>query len=335
MRVVELVMTDSVRWRIRRDDPAFLALQTLPGWRFINPLSLPLLSRDVQSGGGRYRLEGIVDDSIVIETNMLLLGGPDENVPSETVTLLMQDIVPQLLSHLRYQSKQTSIVRAHLGGAHVGPDPLSVPAPMFPSAKPGESLWMHNYDLNTAITWEQLSQANQAMAFGAPPLFADVLLDAVLAFLDRDDRRTILYATMAIEIIAKTKLHAADQPTPRVPNRQQSIEWLLHERSQAVLGRSLQRDQPRVYQLAQRVYRTRNQLVHEGMSLASSDTLPADGEGAFYALECADATFSWFGEQGNYLPSHGHVVAEVPVGYVLDIGRFPYMLPRAYRSALL
>ena len=165
-------------------------------------------------------------------------------------------------------------------------------------------------------------------------MFADVLLDAVLAFLDRDDRRTILYATMAIEIIAKTKLHAANQPTQRVPRGQQSIEWLLHHRSLVVLGRSLQHDQPRLYQLAQRVYRTRNQIVHEGSSLGAANVLPEDGEGAFYALECASAIFAWYGEPGEYVPTSGFVAAQVPIGHVLDPRRFPYLLPRTYRSAM-
>lgn len=334
MRIVEIELTHEVRWRIRCDDPASVALQTLPGWVCINPLSLPLLSRDVQAGGGRYRLESIVDDSIVIETNVLLLGGPDGDVPPQTMVSLLQVAVPQLLAHLRYQSKQTSMARAHVGGADVGPDRVSVPAPMFPVAKPGESQWMQTYDFNTAITWGHLARASQKMASGAPPLFADVLLDAVLAFLDRDDRRTILYATMAIEIIAKAKLHAANQPTPRVPRGHQSIEWLLHHQPQAVLGRSLQHDQPRLYQLAQRVYRTRNQIVHEGLSLGAANVLPAGGEGAFYALECASGIFSWYGEPGEYVPAPGFVVAQIPVGHVLDFSHFPYLLPRTYRSAL-
>ena len=314
VRIVEMLLTDDAWWRIGRDDPALHELQALPGWSFINPLVYPAVADT-----GHYRLDALVDDTVLIETNVLAFqtAGEDEEF------LRLSDFTSRLMAHLRYLSKQAELGRALFGGGHSSPRPRVVPSPLFPAAKPDNSQWVMNYRVNTAITWAQVQQADAAMLRGEPPLAAGVLLDAVLASMDHDDRRTILYAAMAVEILATTKLQVTR--TPRG-----AVAYLFDHQPLKVLGRSLRQEDPSLYAQIGRLYRTRNHIAHGGMAPVRPDLLPPRGEGAYLALECANAVFRWFGELGDYVPAHGGVPALVPEGWVLEVRGYPGILPGPY-----
>lgn len=329
--IVAAHLTADARWRIHRHDPVLHELQAYPDWAFINPLVYPQVAYEAQTRGGRYRLGEVVDDAILIETNVLIFQVTHDNTSAGSVFgLAWEQFMAQFLAHLRYQSKQVELARVLYGGGPFSERPVSMPTPTFPALRPNDSAWVMNFQLQTAITWSHVEQADAGMLQGDPPLYGSILCDAVLAFLDRDDRRTVLYAAMAVETIAKTMLSAGGSLLGQKQRSEPTALWLLHRQSSAVLGRSLKTDDPALFRQAERLFRTRNGLVHEGTWPQRGDVLPPDGEGAFHALPCANAVFAWFGESGDYMPAHGAVVGEIPEGWTLDLNRGPGFLPRAY-----
>lgn len=298
MRIIEIEFNEDIRWRIDQSDPCLLNLQSLPGWAFINPLVYPsILSQMVLPA--HYHLGLVVNGALLIETNALCFQLTSPHLSDQEIYRNSDEFAPQFLAHLGYQSKQAKISHAIYGGAALSLNLADVPDVIFPLLRAGESSHVINIDCVTAVQWIHVEHADKGIVAGDPPLYAGVLLDAAEAYLARDDRRTVLYAAMAVEMIARAKVGL-----PPKRNKGSNFQQLLGDLPLKTLGRSLEVEKPILYAQAEHLYRTRNGLVHEGKWPSDSTALPEGfaGEGAFRALECAQEVFHWFGEPGEYCP---------------------------------
>ncbi len=140
---------------------------------------------------------------------------------------------------------------------------------------------------------------------------------------------------MSVELIAERKLYEAGKPKGKGPPRESTVERLLHRQSLEMLGRSLRQDNPSLYLMIEKLYRTRNRLVHVGQVPASDEFFQIDsieakvlGKDALFAIRYANEVFKWFGEDDDFIPKPGHIVVSFPMGGQPVLPLFPMPLPR-------
>lgn len=335
MQVLETTLSGLVEWHIHKSDPPIIPLDSLPGWLLINPLLYPELA----SGNNHspYWMEALHNDAVILKTNAIFMA-THESIDQSIDNYMGQfdfAFFPDFLSSLRLVSKQVELARIHYGGASWTAQEKTFPDIHFPDPAPNNSLSMSNYRLQTAITMKHIKQADSNVVNGYFPVNAMMLLDAVLAFLDRDDRRAIIYAAMSIKLIAERKIYEAGKPNGKRPPRESTVERLLHRQSFEALGRSLRQENLPLYQMIEKLYRTRNKLVHEGRVPVSDEVFQIDsiearalGKDALFAIRCANEVFKWFGENDNFIPKPGHIVVSFPLRGQHVLTPFPVPLPR-------
>jgi hypothetical protein len=332
MLILEAQLTEDMRWIVRRSDPAFVDLASLSGLSLLNPLIYPSVSGEIPTSASRFRFGSIVGDSILIETNALVFLSTASETGETDGVMRVLDKCSELVRCLRQVSKQMELARALPAGIDIGReiDKANLASPRFPEIAADSKIWVSNYELSTAVSISHVQQADALILAGGPELHKSVLSDAVLAFLDRDDWRTVLYAALSLEIISETKLRHSASDQRRGRKGETTVERLLHRRPLEAIGRSLKEENPHLFREAEHLYRTRNQIVHEGGTVSKPDSFSLDGPGAWQALQCANNVFKWWGEDDDYLPVAGHVVGLVPVGYTPDLRKYPQALPRHY-----
>lgn len=331
MYVLEVSLSGLAEWSIHKSDPPSIPLESLPGWSLINPLLYPELID--KSNPTPFWMEALYNDAVLLKTNAILLA--TQQTIDDNAHRLLSFYVPDFLISLRLVSKQVELGRILYGGHHYSGQEKTLPDLHFPDAAPNNSLYFSNYRLQTAVTMNHVKQADSNILNHYFPVHGMILLDALLAFLDRDDRRTIIYATMAIELISEKKLEGAGKPKRKGRQGESTVERLLHRQSLEVLGRSLLQDNPSLYQMIEKLYRTRNKLVHEGHVPPAGEFFQMDsieakvvGKEALFAIRYANEAFRWFGEEDDFVPIPGHVEVAFPVGGHPVFPPFPMPLPR-------
>lgn len=332
MNIIRVLFTGHIEWRIHKDDPPLFPLSSLPGLSLVNPLLYPELGVNEDIYHYPFSTIALYEDSILLKTGTLFFTSPSAEDEAHEILF---SYLPDLLMSLRLVSKQVGLARIYGGGSdNFLSQGTALPDLHFPDSDPNSSRHVANYRLNAAVTTKHLEQADNNILHHRLPIYSMALLDAVHAFFDRDDRRTIIYAAMSIELISENKL---GNPTGKGPRKETTIAKRLHRQAMELLGRSLQQDNLTLYQTAEKLYRTRNKLVHKGSILATDDLFQIDGlearmtgKDAMAAIRCASEVFRWFGETDNFVPKKGNQVVSVPVGaYPLE-GPFPKILPRLY-----
>ncbi len=331
MHVLEVSLSGLADWSIHKSDSPSIPLESLPGWSLINPLLYPeLLS---ESNPTTFWMEALYNNAVLLKTNAVLL--TTQQTVDNDAHRLLSTYFPDFLISLRLVSKQVELGRILYGGHHYSGQEKMLPELHFPDPVPNNSKTMSNYHLQTAITMKHVKQADSDMIHNYFPVHSMILLDAILAFIDRDDRRTIIYSAMSIEVIAEKKLEKAGKPKRKGSSGRSTVERLLHNQSLEVLGRSLRQDNPSLYQMIEKLYRTRNKLVHEGRVLISDDFFQIDsieakvlGKEALFAIRCANEVFKWFGEEADFVPIPGRVEVSFPIGGHNVFPPFPVPLPR-------
>jgi len=159
------------------------------------------------------------------------------------------------------------------------------------------------------------------------PAYAEFMLDACYAFDTRDYRRTILYTAIAVEAVATETLTQAynevvadparrpefrvreitdregtrrADPIYRMLSRGNNWRTLVHELPLYLFGRSLQLDEPALYEQLNALQNTRNAIAHGNRPDASQNSLPITGEAALDAVARAKDAFRWFGKDTRY-----------------------------------
>lgn len=334
MRIVVAKLTGLIECNIHKDDPPLFPLQSLPGWTLINPLLYLELGVNDNPFDHPFSTVALYNNSVILKTGALLFTSP---LPDTEAFITLTSYLPEFLAALRLVSKQVELARIHYGGGPLLPQETTLPDLHFPDPVPNSTLYFQNLRIQAAITRKHIEQADNNILNKYFPVYSMVLLDAVHAFLDRDDRRTIIYAAMSIEIIAEKKIYEAGNPKKKGLPGESTIEKRLHRQALETLGRSLLQDNPSLYQMVEKLYRTRNKLVHVGSIPATDDFFQIDsieartmGKDALTALRCANDIFQWFGETDNFIPPRGFEIVQEPEGGQTLEGPSPKMLPRLF-----
>ncbi len=185
------------------------------------------------------------------------------------------------------------------------------------------------YTLDTAVTWNDLTDADLDFLTSKSFVYEKLLLDAIHAYKDRDYRRSLLYTAISIETLAATKLdeayelitHEGDpekilrlvsfsqkggalitkDPVYQLLRSRSKFLELLHEIPLYLFGKSLLVDNKTLYQKATRLYSTRNKIAHLGEPhVGNQTTFAMTKEDALEAIECAINIFQWFGVSTHF-----------------------------------
>jgi hypothetical protein len=188
---------------------------------------------------------------------------------------------------------------------------------------------LRDYLLLTAVTVAHLEAVAQLPADFVAPVHVDVLLDALQAHVERDFRRALLYAAIAVEAFALQWLEAKHEsarvasasahrflklplaggevahkdPVYELLSAGDNFSRLLHERPLYLAGRSLLVDAPETYRRAVQLYATRNKIAHRGTAPADEKHFALSPEGSVDGLETAVKVFRWLGDTGPYVVS--------------------------------
>lgn len=332
MKLLIVVLTGNVYWRIGQNDPLRFSSRTFKDWYLINPLAylsinshLPADERDLTARCGH-----LIGDSALVEANGLMFEVPNEFDMGDANADHIGELINQFMVRLRSISHQVHLsgVSEMIMGLH---EIDEYPEVLFPEAVGVGGVRHHIVD--TAITIAEMEEADRQSVEYTPPVFHTLILDGIQALQEKNYRTAILYAAMSIETISAAKLDAAycaaisdsNNPKYRMINQtnengkvekkdpvykqlsnRTEFRTLLHEQPLYLLERSLLIDDKPLYDRAIRLYKTRNKVVHRGELPEDQNEYFDIGEaGARTAIECAIHIFHWFGECGKYsLPNH-------------------------------
>jgi hypothetical protein len=338
MKILCAWLLGEINWRIHRGDPVQHALNSLPGFFFINPLVYPLVASS--RPGVHAHVVAIANDLAVVRTDEVLLGTtlttfqpnsipfkielPDViNLDSSDTCDRSLDVaffyVEYLVDSLRLTSRQVDIPRAVLGWTWL--DCEDLPEPSFPNPEPNSELFLQGFVWDTTATWKNLIDADANLTNRTIPIHEGLVIDAIHAYRSRDYRRVLLYAAISIETATATKLgeiassKGVKDPVYAFLSEKSRFAELLHEMPLYLMGRSLLVENEPLYQLAIKLYRTRNKIAHLGEPPQGERSyLEMNKEDALKAIECAMEVIKWLGERADFpLPKTRFVKMQVPL----------------------
>jgi len=324
MRVATLCLTKDIHWLVSPSDKLTAPLKAMPGWAVLHPLTairpaddlIPI--RQFPTGDGRTTVSRAVLHCVV----------PERATAADRDTDVL-DAMKSLLKRLRHISRQATFPRGDDMVFFNCGDLAELPNVEFEDPYFGTVHHSDNSFIETALTMDLVERTGELPATFEAPAYEGILLDAFRAVKDNDFRSALLYSALAIEAMAgelidaeHAKLLAATPLPPHVRavesqegRSKGSLEdpvfkWmrksgrfaeLLHELPLYVYRKSLKQDLPEVYQLARKLYQTRNSLAHRGETAKDKELLfPIDMFGAVDALKCVKEVFAWFGVPGRW-----------------------------------
>ncbi|MEA5452471.1 hypothetical protein VB780_28110 [Leptolyngbya sp. CCNP1308] len=340
MKIYAISLAGNIYWRIHPNNPPMLRLKSLPGLFLINPLiysEIELACRNFI-----FKKVAIINSTVIISTGGFIFGTLLEEFDPTSLSIPVEkakifrigsegktgsdifDVLPTYVeyfsSSLRQASKQVTIPTSF--SVIAKGELIELPELNFTEAKTLE-VSIPRYTLETAVTWNNLVDADLDFLISKNFVYERLLLDAIHAYKDKDYRRSLLYTAISVETLAATKLDEAydliiqngdidnvlrlvslsrkggilitkDPVYELLRSRSKFLE-LLHEISLYVFGKSLLVDNEVLYQKASKLYKTRNKIAHLGEPHAGNQTTFAmSEEDALEAIECAISIFQWF-----------------------------------------
>ena len=325
MHVWIIVLDGTAWWYLEEKGPAKFPLGSRPGWSLLNPLLYPhvrlnesLARHNVFHGPRENRR------AAVIASNILCLESP---LPKQGFEFLDNELA-WMLRQLRYVSRYARFPRTWQSAGVEEVDEETLFETCLASDRKSGAIG--GFNLDAAITEEMIQGFAQLAADYKPPVYAELLLDAIEAHSLSDFKKSILYATIAAETLAATIL---DEHYKRVLARQPSISQylvvelsdsaggvrrcdpvydalrtsprsqmrrLLHELPLYVLGRSLLVENKVLYDSIVSLYKARNEIAHLGESEVHGYSWSSGYKPTADAIRSVARLFEWFGESGRY-----------------------------------
>lgn len=328
MSILRVALTKPMFWKISKNDPPYTELKSVEGWSVVNPLCYSELMHLGELFTVPVRQVTMLDDTtVLVETKGILFTTPLFSDTDNSWTNSVVEYINSFFKHLRHATKQADIAR-DIVEMSIGTDLLSVPPVVFPASTQKPNIVIKAYIVDTAITWQSIKVADATLSSNTLSVFGVLLLDAILALMESDYRRSILYAAIAAETMASTVLEETytalvnnGDPTDTIRlvalppkggikdpiyeylSSKSDFVQLIHQLPLYLLRRSLLVEDEKLYQNARKLYATRNKIVHRG-ELANDETssyLPISETGAREAIECAIGLFRWFGVSEGYI----------------------------------
>jgi hypothetical protein len=358
MKIYGAFLTGRIYWKIHRDDPVTHSLQSLPGWFLINPLSYPQIELQYKIGAKPIM---VINDTAIIQSDGIMLGTNlkqfdissipfpieppqitklDPHNPENDIFDITATYIEHLAASLRQSSKQVTVPIIFTHGFHG--EIQEFPESSYPEFDTNSGFGLQQYLWDTAVTWKDINDADVNLINQKPPVYERLMLDAIHAFRDKDYRRSLLYAAIAVETALATKLDETyelviqvgdSKGTLRVISISQSAgtpvvkdpvyEFLfdksrfaerLHEVSLYLTGKSLLLDDEALYQKTIKLYRTRNKIAHLGEPPTSGQsTFGMNEKDSLEVIKIAIKVFEWLGVQTKiHLPRFGFVMGYSP-----------------------
>ncbi|MCI0704111.1 MAG: hypothetical protein L0241_23890 [Planctomycetia bacterium] len=309
MHVATLMLSKPIHWVIAASDPQLIPLRNRPGWSVVHPLTPSEFWPDEYRG--RYTFP-TGDGRLFVDCAILRCVIPDDEAQHGARNEKVLAELAQLLSELRHISRQATLPRGEQRSIYSIPDYDDLPPVEFGEPYYGE-VYFHDFRIDTALTVEMVSRAGELPPKFEPPIYEGVLLDAFKAVIESDFRTALLYAALAIEVVAGTILdqqHKAQLSACPIPPHIRAIrseagdsageledpvykhlrkngrfENLLHELPLYVMQKSLKLEHPSVFEQARKAYQTRNSLAHLGEPRKDRELFTADLYGVVDAQE--------------------------------------------------
>lgn len=304
-------------------------IPALAGWSIASPLCIG------QHFVGRCDISNVMpDETIVLSCDMLLLVHLEDNANMQDA-IEIPTMVTRFLNAIRVICKQPEIPRsvvAYTPAHEIDDVVISDDLPRTTQ----QSLF-RRYILESALTFDHLHPASDAVANETVPVHGELANDAAEAAISSNFRSAIIFAAAAIESCAGSVLDEEYKRRLNEPqhgpehrfvtiqvNRNNSVTkdpiylslrngagdggsrflTLLHECPLYLLGRSLKIDDQELYRKSHSLYRTRNNLAHTGtIEAQQTGLLTVDFNGAMEAIDVANQVLMWFGESGTSLPN--------------------------------
>jgi len=317
-----------IEWRIDEKIRAEVDVGPLPGWKLVTPLGM--LKAPIGHLGFDV-LRRLPSGELWISDRVLALrfhgAAPEQGHPPAMLA------AAKVLQAMRYLARQFALpdqVIAYSGHAlQAGP-----PIQQISTEDCSETLMLRDYFLSTAVTAEHLEQLASLPPDFVVPAPAAVMLDALHAHVAQDFRKALLYAAIAAEAMASTRLDveykrilrargdrfrvvdlagakgalATKDPIYDCLRKSDNFGRLLHERPLYLLGRSLRVEDEPTYTRAIKLYATRSKLAHTGTVPPSNQaTFELSEDGAREGLRTAIKIMEWFGDAGPYVAGWGFV----------------------------
>lgn len=300
-------------WCVNLSDPvrfSFPNESRFRGWSVLSPIAVP-------DDAAPPQVVGLKDGRFLVMTDMLSFEVSPECVPEPSEEMEVADRIvrwlrlvtghAELAAELRVVHKPKRVVRGQL------------PAGAF-TGRP-----LNDVEKN-AIMFECMASAARLHPTCEVPTYTEILHDAIEAHAVEDCRKSILYAAIAVEEMAATRLEeifalrAAETPQRfRIVERHGSgntvqkdpvFEYLQQNAKRDsrllfdalpayVFGRSMIDDRNQLHTELSNLRDARNGLAHRP-GKASSKGLPIDDEGAHRALHAAIGAFEWFEAPGRF-----------------------------------
>jgi hypothetical protein len=331
-RVLLVSTTASVRWRIVRGTPPLFNAK-LGKYTLVNPILSTKL--DSQSRANVHPKDIFLpsNDEFVFSSQDIGLAVPPDAEEQTDVYAIAAE-VSSFLVWLRSLSFQDQIPSTPVVVAISDTVAESSVISAFPDVSDTSEGFCRAYLVESCATWSCAEEAaRKVTARERVPVHHHILVDAFSAFQAHDYRQCLLYAAIATEALAASRLeqeYAARLVTGGVPDlraieipiaggstvrkdpvyevlsARTEFSSLLHERPLYLMGRSLRVECPETYRRARMLYSTRNKIVHRG-ELSEDDMTQCfsltHGD-AWAALCCVADIFRWFGEQSIIYPDN-------------------------------
>ncbi|MBI3323553.1 MAG: hypothetical protein HYZ95_03710 [Candidatus Omnitrophica bacterium] len=177
----------------------------------------------------------------------------------------------------------------------------------------GSSGWLPNWGDKENVKplgveeWRQVEADLQTDE--EPALYQTFLWDARYSMEGDDVLRGVLYAAVGVEIFTREfyARHGAtiDPLYKWVVGRRDEAQPPFHEYYDSLAlclcGRSLKDDQPKIFQLIQNLFQTRNKIMHEGRAYRRSGKTELEAHQASLAemLLAAESAITWLTQHGS------------------------------------
>ncbi|MDD5226064.1 MAG: hypothetical protein PHV97_02635 [Candidatus Omnitrophica bacterium] len=317
-KIVHLFFMGKIAWRIKIDDPLKYAIKGLPNWFLINPLGI-ISRQSTPSFEGNYFFPISKHEALVTDNRLSFLVKKDLDL-SRT-----EDFLPIIETYLRFLknlSQQVTIPKDLAVIVDGGEVELTSPKELLVPHKCS----IRKHHLDTSLNKSLVMRALKTSVGYEFPIHHEIVLEAISAFNQKDFRKAILYAIIAIETVANGMLEDEYQKKLKKKNKYLRVlsfaqaggasikkdpifEYLseksdfkqcLHERPLYLMRKSLLKDDQTLYQKCISLYKIRNHLVHKGAP-ETNLAYQLDGENAKNAIECALSVFKWFGVKTRYV----------------------------------
>lgn len=161
-------------------------------------------------------------------------------------------------------------------------------------------------------------------------IFSNLLVNAIRSYIDGDYKSVILYSAISIETVAEIKMDeeyeallqkndtnvlrlvttkirtgktVKSDPVYLYLKDRSDFKLILHEQPLYIFKRSLLVEDEQLYQTANKLHKTRNNIVHQGENPTDpkpNSCIPISRKGALEAINCAINVLKWFGVPDAY-----------------------------------